>query len=155
MPTRRHILIALAATLVATPSLAEQLSARDFLAAIYANYQGKGAKGVDISTKGAPGKYFTPSLARLIEKDAAKAAKRHEVGTLDGDPFVDAQDFEITDLAIDVKDTGPDKAVGAVTFKNFGKDVTVMHDLRKLAKGWRIDDIQAPSGSLRALFKKA
>lgn len=155
MLTRRDVLTALAILAATSPSLAAEDSARDFLAAIYSNYQGKDAKGVNISDKGAPGRYFTPSLARLIENDAARAAKRKQVGTLDGDPFVDAQDFEITDVKIDVKDTGPAKATGTVTFKNFGKDVTVTLDLRRLKKGWRIDDIQMPSGSLRAMFKKA
>ena len=156
MLTRRDLVTALAILAATTPpSPAAEDSPRDFLAAIYANYQGKAAKGVDISSKGAPERYFTPSLARLIENDAAQAAKRKEVGALDGDPFVDAQDFEITDLKIDVKDSPPDKAMATVTFKNFGKDVTVTLDLRKLKQGWRIDEIKTPSGSLRALFKKA
>ena len=155
MPTRRSFIIALAATAAAHPVLAAEASAQDFLAAIYAHYKGKNAKGVPLSDKGAAARYFTPELAHIMDADAKAAAKKHEVGALDGDPFVDAQDFEITDVKIDVKESAPDKSTGTVTFKNFGKDTTVTYDLVKLKQGWRIDDIHMPSGSLRALFKKA
>ena len=103
---------------------------------------------------GALARYFTPALARLIDADAKAAAKRGDVPALDGDPFIDAQDWEIDAFAIAVKDIGPSKAVGTVKFKNIDKDVAVVLDLVKLKNGWRIDDIRAPSGSLRGLFKK-
>jgi len=43
-------------------------------------------------------------------KDQNEAAKRSEVGALDGDPFIDAQDWEIKDFDIAVADTAPGKA---------------------------------------------
>lgn len=155
MPTRRSFIIALATLAAVSPGLAAEQSARDFLAAIYANYQGKDSKGQSIDTTAKLNKLFTPSLAKLIDADAKAAAKRKEVGALGGDPFIDAQDWEISGLAIDVKDNGPGKATGTVTFKNSGKDTTITLDLVKLKQGWRIDEIRMPSGSLRALFKKA
>ena len=154
MPTRRSFIIALALFAAASPGVAAEQTAQDFLGAIYASYKGKDAKGVPLGSTAAINRYFTPTLARLIDADAKAAARRNEVGALGGDPFVDAQDFDIQALAIDVKETGPDKATGTVKFKNFGKDVTITHDLVKLKQGWRIDEIRMPSGSLRALFKK-
>jgi hypothetical protein len=154
MPTRRSFMIALAAVITASPGVAAEQTAQDFLAGIYANYKGKDAKGVSLGSTAAINRYFTPALARLIDADAKTAAKRNEVGALGGDPFVDAQDFDIQALAIAVKENGPNKATGTVKFKNFGKDVTITHDLVKLKQGWRIDEIRMPSGSLRALFKK-
>jgi hypothetical protein len=154
MPTRRSFIIALAIAAAAGPAIAAEPSAQDFLAAIYANYKGKDSKGVSFGTPAQINRYFTPSLAKLIDADAKAAAKRNEVGALGGDPFVDAQDFDIANLTIDVKDTGPNKATGTVKFRNFDKDVTITHELVKLKQGWRIDDIRMPSGSLRALFKK-
>ena len=136
MPTRRSFVIALAAAAATRPAFAAEPSAQDFLAGIYAHYKGKNAKGLPVTAKGAPARYFTPELAGLIEADAKAAATRKEV-------------------KIDVKDSAPDKATGTVTFKNFGKDTTVTLDLVKLKQGWRVDDIHMPSGSLRALFKKA
>jgi hypothetical protein len=154
MPTRRSFIIALAIAALAGPATAAEQTAQDFLAGIYANYKGKNAKGVSLANTATINRIFTPALARLIDADAKAAAKRREVGALGGDPFVDAQDFEIDAVVIDVKESAPDKAVGTVKFKNFGKDVTVTLDLVKLKQGWRIDEIRMPSGSLRALFKK-
>ena len=154
MPTRRSFIIALAAVAAARPSVAAEQTAQDFLAAIYANYKGKDSKGTSLGSTAAINRYFTPALARLIDADAKAAAKRNEVGALGGDPFIDAQDWEIDAFAIEVKESAPNKAIGTVKFKNFGKDVTITHDLVKLKQGWRIDEIRMPSGSLRALFKK-
>jgi hypothetical protein len=134
-------------------AFAAEQSAQDFLARIYATYKGKDAKGIRLNTRGATARYFSPSLARLIDADA-KAAKG-EVGQLGADPFIDAQDFEIAAFAIDVKETAPGKAVGTVKFKNFTEDQTVTLELVKLKTGWRIDEIRAPTTkSLRALLKK-
>ena len=72
---------------------------------------------------------------------------------LDGDPFVDAQDWEITDLTIKVATSGSDKATGTVTFKNFEDDKTVTLDLTKTAAGWRIADIRTGERSLREIYK--
>ena len=154
MPTRRCFIIALAIAVAAGPAAAAEQSAQDFLAAIYANYKGKNSKGASLGSTAAINRYFTPALARLIDADSKAAAKRGEVGALGGDPFIDAQDWDIDALVIDVKETAPGKATGTVTFKNFGKDVTITHELVKLRQGWRIDEIRMPSGSLRALFKK-
>ena len=154
MPTRRSFIIALATVAAARPGIAAEPTAQDFLAGIYASYKGKNSKGISLATTAQINRYFTPALARLIDADAKTAAKRSEVGALGGDPFIDAQDWDIDALAIEVKDSVPDKATGTVKFKNFGKDVTITHDLVKLKQGWRIDEIRMPSGSLRALFKK-
>ncbi|MEA2928918.1 MAG: hypothetical protein QOG38_1346 [Hyphomicrobiales bacterium] len=155
MLTRRAVIIALAIAAAAGPAVAAESSAQAFLNGIYANYMGKDSKGTSLASTAAINRYFTPSLARLIDADAKRAAKRSEVGALGGDPFIDAQDWELSALSIDVKENGPDKATATVTFKNFGKDVAITHDLVKLKQGWRIDDIHLKSGSLRALFKKA
>jgi hypothetical protein len=136
---------------------AAEQSAQDFLASIYAAYKGKGAKGIKLATikRGAPARYFTPGLARLIQADERAAARDGEIPTLGADPFIDAQDFEINAFAIDVKDTAAGKAVGTVKFKNLGENVSVTLDLVKGKNGWRIDDIHWPKWSLRALLEKS
>jgi len=73
---------------------------------------------------------------------------------LSGDPFIDAQDWEVKGLAIDLKEGGPARAVANVTFTNFGEARHVRLDLIKTAAGWRIDDIHWRQGSLRGLYKK-
>ena len=154
MLSRRGVVLGLALVAMnARGAFAAEQSAQDFLARIYATYKGKDAKGIRLNTRGATARYFSPSLARLIDADA-KAAKG-EVGQLGADPFIDAQDFEIAAFAIDVKEAAPGKAVGTVKFKNFTEDQTVTLELVKLKTGWRIDEIRAPTTkSLRALLKK-
>src|SRR5437016_5581 len=88
MPTRRSFIIALALFAAASPGVAAEQTAQDFLGAIYASYKGKDAKGVPLGSTAAINRYFTPTLARLIDADAKAAARRNEVGALGGDPFV-------------------------------------------------------------------
>ena len=97
-------------------------------------------------------RFFAPDLARTIEADMREAKRRGEVPKLDGDPFLDAQDWRIKDLAIAVTANGP-KATGKVTFDNLGKRVGITLDLRQTEAGWRIADIKWPSGSLSGLYK--
>jgi hypothetical protein len=93
----------------------------------------------------------------LIVRDQKAAAKRKEVPTLNGDPFIDAQEWEVTGLDITVTDAPPDKAVATVTYKNFDVPVKVVLNLVKIKNDWRIADIistqQGRTQSLRGLFK--
>jgi hypothetical protein len=73
--------------------------------------------------------------------------------TLDGDPFVDAQDFEIARLRVSTKSTGAAAATATVSFINVKKPRTMTLDLVKVGGAWRIADIKGPSGSLRDLMK--
>lgn len=155
MATRRSVILAIglaAAGAAVRPVRAAETTARAFVAAIYDAYKGKTAKGIRLDSDAAVRRYFEPSLAALILEDRAAAAKSGDVPSLDGDPFVDAQDFEITALAIAIKDGGPDAAVATVTFKNSGKPTRVVLDLVRLPEGWRIHEVHAPSGDLRTLF---
>ena len=150
--------IAVCAVLIAMmgatgPAWAEGTSPRAFVDAIYKPYLAKKYKGADYSKPANLRRYFEPKLAGAIIADMAAAGKRNEVPTLEGDPFVDAQDWEIADLAIDIKPVGPTKARATVDFTNFRKPKTVTLELVKTAGGWRIADIMAPSGSMRQLFK--
>lgn len=152
MRLRGALPVLLALVLGGGAAAAEQ-SAQEFLGAIYAAYKGKNAEGIRLDGPRATARYFTPALARMIDTDARAA--RGEVGQLGADPFIDAQDYEIKAVTIDVKETGPNKAVGTVKFRNFNEDQTITLDLIKLKQDWRIDEIRAPgTRSLRALFKK-
>jgi hypothetical protein len=70
-----------------------------------------------------------------------RAQARGAVGKLDGDPFIDAQDWEIHAVDIAVRDVAADKAGATVSFKNVDKPRIVVLDLVKLKAGWRIADI--------------
>jgi hypothetical protein len=174
MLTRRLFIIRAtipAGVLCTTAGAAEWAWADDspvlaFVKAIYAAYNGKNTKGVAIDTDAQLRRYFEPSLAALISKDRKDAAKHHDVPTLDGDPFIDAQDWEIKSFDITVNDTGDGKAVSTVKFVNADEPVTVTLDLVSVTGAgnanrnenpWRISDItylrDGKPETLRGLFK--
>ncbi len=76
------------------------------MTAIYDAYKGKHAKGIPLENGRIIRRYFEPQLATLMAEDQAAAAKRGEVGLLDYDPFLDAQDWDKTDFEIAVDDAG-------------------------------------------------
>jgi Protein of unknown function (DUF3828) len=164
MPTRRTVLLVVATTLGMAcvagvmPAVAAEASATAFVTRIYDAYKGENSKGVLIDTDAAIRRYFEPSLAALISKDQKAAARRHDVPTLDGDPFIDAQDWDISAVDIAVRDASPDKAVATVSFKNIDHATTVVLDLTKIKSDWRIANItwQREGGrkeTLRGLYR--
>lgn len=146
---RRRALLALAsaapAAAWARESAAQASSAQAFLEAIYRPYLTKGHVGADYTK---PERYFTSDLAAAMQRDFVEARRRNEVPALNGDPFINAQDWDIDRLNIRVAGTAAE-----VSFTNFGKQVRVALQLAETQAGWRIRDIAAPSGSLRALYR--
>jgi hypothetical protein len=118
MPTRRIFILGGVCTPLALGrrALAADASALVFVAEIYSAYKGKDAKGHPLDDERAIRRYFEPSLAALMVKDQKIAAKRGGVGLLDFDPFIDAQDWEISDFDIAVDDSEPGKATAIVKF---------------------------------------
>jgi len=112
-----------------------------FVTSIYEAYKGKGAKGVSLDSPNKVRRYFDASLAALINKDRAIAARRGEVGRLDGDPFIDAQDWDIPGFDISLSDTAAGKASATVKFTNLGQATRVVLDLVKVKNDWRISDV--------------
>jgi hypothetical protein len=138
---RRDIVLLVAWVALATRAMAADASARAFVAAIYDAYVGKNCNGIALDSDQKVQHYFEPSLAALILQDQKEAARRKEVGTLDFDPFVDAQDWDIAAFNIAMNDKGPDKASANVQFNNFGSPQTVALDLVKIKNEWKISDI--------------
>jgi len=160
--SRRSLLVGLALIGLAVagpvlPAHAADTSAKSFLQQIYQKYVGSSAdaaKGVPLAAAKEVRGYFTVGLATLILEDRASAAKRGEPPALDGDPFVGHQDWDISNLAVDVKESGGAKAIGTITFTNSGKAEKVVVELLRSGKDWRIADIQWDASSLRALYRK-
>src|SRR5262249_41995135 len=86
--------VCLCLAFVTVPARAADPSAKSFVEGIYAAYKGKDAKGVSLDSNAAVRRYFDPKLAALIIKDRREA--HGEVGKLDADPFVGAQDGRST-----------------------------------------------------------
>jgi hypothetical protein len=163
MPTRRTAISIVAGTLgllcgfVVTSLAAADGSATIFVTRIYDAYRGENSKGISIDTEAAIRRYFEPSLAALISKDRKDAARRHEVPTLDGDPFIDAQDWDISAVDIAVRDASVDKAVATISFKNLDHSTTVVLDLIRMKSDWRIANItwqrEGKKETLRGLYR--
>lgn len=143
----------LALLLIVAPvaAAAQEQTPQQFLQSIYDPYRRPDFKGQPYWEVG---RFFAPDLARAIDKDFAEAKKRKEVPTLDGDPFVDAQDWKIDSSALSITiNRNGDKAAGAVALVNFGEPKAIALTLVKTPAGWRISDIITANGSLRALYK--
>jgi len=147
---RRRATIALCLGALVESALAQPASPQAFLEAIYKPYLVKDYSGQPDEDAS---RFFVPGLVRAMTADIAAARRRGDVPTLNGDPFVDAQDWEITNLAIAVVPRGTTAATATVTFANLGKATRLLIELEQTPAGWRIADIKAPSGSLRALYK--
>ena len=143
------------AIIAETAAVAQGASPLTFLESIYKLYRtNSSAKGIDTSKPDVIRRHFAPSLAKAMLKDQVEAKKRDEAPLLNGDPFIDAQDWDIADLKIDVTSLDRRHVTGVVSFTNANEPRIVTLDLVKtVGDGWRIAEIHAPSGSLKELLK--
>jgi hypothetical protein len=110
------------------------------------------AGGIPLTDAQSVRSYFTFGLASLILEDRAAATGQGESPVLDRDPFIGRAKWDISDLSIDVTDTGAPKTVGTVTFINLGEKIVL--ELLRSGKEWRIADVEWGSGSLRGLYRR-
>ena len=141
MPSRRTIILGAVCMALAKPAFAADPGATAFVTAIYNAYKGKDAKGVPLANERIIGRYFEPTLAAAMAKDQKAAARRNEVGLLDFDPFLDAQDWDVGAFDIAVSDAAGGTAKATVKFVNQGEAMTVVLDLVQAKNDWRVYDI--------------
>jgi hypothetical protein len=157
MLTRRTILLGAAGAIIAVPAFADNAAAQAFVTSIYDAYKGKNAKGILLDNARTIQRYFEPSLAALISKDQKDAARRHDAPALDGDPFVDAQDWDITTFDVALANSRPNKTRATVSFRNAGQPVSIVLDLVTVNNDWRISDItwqhDVKAETLRGIYK--
>lgn len=163
--SRRTLLASLSATalfipalpgLAARRSLRKRSSAKTFLESIYQHYVGTSddsAKGVLLASANSVRGYFTFGTASLINEDRANAAEHGEAPVLERDPFIGRSNWNISDLSIEVKETGV-KAFGTVAFTDSGKRAKVVVELLRSGEDWRVADLVWDSGSLRELYRR-
>jgi hypothetical protein len=118
--------------------------------------KGKDAKGMPLDSERTVRRYFEPRLAALMTTDQKAAARRNEVGALDFDPFLGAQDWDVATFDILVSDAVAGKAQATVKFVNLGHVMTVVLDLVQVSNAWRIYDItwlqNGKAETLRKMF---
>jgi hypothetical protein len=154
--SRRDVIASLI-VLIPVPALGKERAAKTFLDEIYRHYVGsslRDAKGIALADANAVRAYFTAGLALLIIEDEVVKIKHDEPPALDRDPFVGHREWDISDLAIEVKQIGGFKAIGTVTFTNSSKPEKVVLELQHLGNDWRIADIEWDSGGLRNAFRR-
>jgi hypothetical protein len=80
------------------------------------------------------------ALQALYDNDA-QVTPEGEMGALSFDPYIDGQDFDITDFAIGAPGIAGDYASVDVTFSNFGEPRSLTYELVLEDGGWKIDDV--------------
>ena len=132
---RRIILLLLALAAGTVPALAYD-TPKALLEALYSPY----AKGDSFDWNNWDETQFrSAELNELFAKDLKEADG--EVGRIDFDPYIDGQDYQITDLKIGEPAIDGDTAKVEVTFKNFDTADDLMFTLVKEAGGWKVDDV--------------
>jgi hypothetical protein len=99
---------------------------------------------VDEETRGL---YFSAGLLAAFRFAEANASP-DEAPALNGDPLYDAQDWDITDLAIGAANVDRRQATVPVSFLNFGEQRDVLIHLVRSTEGWRINDVEYKDGLL-------
>lgn len=131
---------------VVQPVLANE-EAYAFIEKVYATYEEGDGHGIPLEGPTLRD-HFTDELALLIEEDA----KLGEQKRMDYDPLADAEEWEISDIRITMRELTYNHVLAAVNFYSYIEARLVNVDLVKTRNGWRIDDIQVPDGRLRELF---
>jgi hypothetical protein len=147
------VALALAISPTLSASAADE-QAKQFLERIYRPYIGSNGHGLDYQSAAKSRLYFDTELNALYRKDQKESAG--EVGRLDFDPFVQAQDFAIDSVRVTIVSEQAGRAKAMAAFTNAGQPVTVEYDLVQTSGGWRIANIIWPKwkNDLKSLLSK-
>lgn len=88
--------------------------------------------------------FRSQALQALYDSDA-EVTPAGEMGALSFDPYVDGQDFDITDFSIGTPGIAGDYASVDVSFANFGEPRSLTYELVREDGGWKIDDVVSTS----------
>lgn len=85
--------------------------------------------------------YYSSALRQLWAAADEKAADK-ELGAIDFDPFINAQDYELTNLEIgDPQPVAAGRVIVPVRFSNMGEPQTMEFTLVEESGSWLVDDI--------------
>lgn len=84
-------------------------------------------------------------LNALYEADAARTPEG-EIGALGFDPYINGQDWTITELSIGEPVLEGDRGTVSVTFRNFDVEQTLVYSIVREADGWKVDDVESMAG---------
>ena len=84
---------------------------------------------------------FRSAALQALYDDDAQNTPEGEMGALGFDPYIDGQDYELTDFEIGAPGIAGDFASADVTFKNFGQPHSLTFEMVREDGGWKIDDV--------------
>ena len=84
--------------------------------------------------------FRSQALQALYDNDE-QVTPAGEMGALSFDPYIDGQDFDIADFAIDATGVAGDYASVDVVFTNFGEPRYLTYELVREDGGWKINDV--------------
>ena len=84
--------------------------------------------------------FRSAALQGLYDADA-ELTPEGEMGAISFDPYIDGQDYDVTDFEIGTPDIADEQASVDVTFSNFGEPRALTYDLVLEGGGWKIDDV--------------
>lgn len=85
---------------------------------------------------------FSPTLLQLWEAALARSVELEEP-VIDFDPFINGQDFQLSDFVIADPAIEGGTATVAVSFTNLGQPTDLRYTLVETGEGWKIDDVEA------------
>jgi hypothetical protein len=135
------------------PSVTSTGDAEKIVADLYRDHDADRSPFFQTTSKDPVDRFFEPSLADLIWKDAVDA--QGEVGALGFDPLYDAQDVEPKNFTVH-----PAQADGAnvrvpVSFESHGEKRQLTYVLARAGSGWKISDIRYADGrTLRDAYRQ-
>ena len=108
--------------------------------------QGIYAQMIKTTTFTPPDNIYSPRIQELFAEDRADGEKGGGVGRLDWDPWVNGQDFQITNIVASSRkdEFRTDREIVKVKMINFGKPAVVFFYFEKVKGHWQIDDIRWP-----------
>ena len=109
----------------------------------------KFVRGVYAQIEKQSGKYQEPEdiysqrLSDLFALDSKEAGG--EVGRIDFDPWIDAQDSEIHNVHVTSNpvESAPSRRTVRATFKNIGRPEDIRFYFEKTKQGWKLDDMRS------------
>ena len=84
--------------------------------------------------------FRSAALQALYDNDA-EITPEGEMGAISFDPYIDGQDYDITNFDIGAAGIAGDYASVDVTFSNFGEPRSLTYELVLEDGGWKIDDV--------------
>jgi hypothetical protein len=94
---------------------------------------------------------FSPRLRALIDADRKEA--HGEIGRIEFDPIIDAQDYQLSDVTVSWVSRSADHAVVDALFRNIDREQQIRYDFVRVRGRWLIDEMREMKGQRWTLSK--